>query len=86
MKKALSAVAGGVLMFGIGAGTVMAQPAGKAIVDNACIKCHSLKRVESAAKNAAEWEVTLDRMTKKGAKIRMEDRDTVLKYLSTLNK
>ena len=67
-------------------GAAFAQPAGKAIVDNACSKCHGIKKVESASKNAAEWEATLDRMIKKGAKVTPEKRDAVLKYLNTLNK
>jgi len=86
MKKVLSVLAGGFFISVFCLGSVFAQPAGKAIVDNACTKCHSIKRVESAHKKAAEWETTLDRMIKKGAKVRAEDRETVLKYLNTLNK
>ena len=67
-------------------GAAFAQLAGKAIVDNACSKCHGIKKVESASKNAAEWEATLDRMIKKGANVTPEKRDAVLKYLNTLNK
>jgi mono/diheme cytochrome c family protein len=55
-------------------------------VDNACSKCHGIKKVESASKNASEWEATLDRMIKKGAKVTPEERDAILKYLNTLNK
>lgn len=68
------------------AGFAFAQPAAKALVDDACSKCHGIKKVYSANKNAAEWEITLDGMIKKGAKIKPEERDAVLKYLNTLNK
>jgi hypothetical protein len=68
------------------AGFAFAQPPAKALVDDACSKCHSIKRVYSANKNLAEWGITLDRMIKKGAKIKPEERDPVLKYLNTLNK
>jgi hypothetical protein len=68
------------------AGFAFAQPPTKALVDDACSKCHSIKRVYSANKNLAQWGITLDRMIKKGAKINPEERDPVLKYLNTLNK
>lgn len=86
MKKVLSVLTGGILFCVFCAGFAFAQPAGKAIVDNACTKCHNLKRVESALKNAAEWETTLDRMIKKGAKVKPEEREAVLKYLNGLSK
>ena len=63
-----------------------AQLAVKTLVDDACSKCHGIKKVYSANKNAAEWGITLDGMIKKGAKIKPEERDAVLKYLNTLNK
>jgi hypothetical protein len=62
------------------------QSATKAIVDEQCSKCHSLKRVYNANKNAAAWEKTIDAMIKKGATINPEEKDPVLKYLNTLNK
>ena len=76
----------GIFLCVLSLGAALAQPAGKAIVDNACSKCHGIKRVESANKNASEWEATLNRMIKKGAKVAPEERDSVLKYLNTLNK
>ena len=85
-KKAFAVLLGFVMLCSVFAGVAFSQPAGKAIVDNACIKCHNLKRVESASKDAAQWEATLDRMIAKGAKVKPEDRETVLKYLNTLNK
>lgn len=66
--------------------TIFAQQAAKAIVDKECAKCHNLKKVYSANKNAAGWEKTLDTMIKKGAVIKPEEKDPVLKYLNTLNK
>lgn len=63
-----------------------AQPAAKALVDKECSKCHDTKRIYSANKNAAAWEKTVDRMIKKGANIKPQEKDAVLKYLNTLNK
>jgi len=86
MKRALAVLVSGMFLSALSIGVAFAQPAGKAIVDNACSKCHGIKKVESAKKNAHEWEVTLDRMVKKGAKVKPEERDAALQYLNTLNK
>lgn len=86
MKKTLAVLVSGFFLLTLSVGFVFAQPAGKAIVDKACSKCHSIKKVESANKNSAEWEATLDRMIKKGANVKPADRATVLQYLNTLNK
>lgn len=86
MKRAFTVLVSGIFLCALSVGVAFAQPAGKAIVDNACSKCHGIKKVESAKKNASEWETTLDRMIKKGAKVKPEERETVLQYLNTLNK
>lgn len=86
MKRAFAVLVSGMFLCALSVGAAFAQPAGKAIVDNACSKCHGIKKVESATKNAAQWEATLDRMIKKGAKVAPAERDAVLKYLNTLNK
>ncbi len=83
MKKAFAVIAGGVCWSVFFSGLAFAQPDGKAIVNSACVKCHGIKKVESAKKDAAQWGATLDRMIKKGAKVKPEERDAVLKYLST---
>ena len=86
MKKVLAVGASGIFLCVLTAGVAWAQPAGKAIVDQACTKCHGIKKVESAKKNAAEWEATLERMIKKGAQVKAEEKEAVLQYLKTLNK
>ena len=86
MKKFFSVLISVVVFTVFSAGFVFAQPAAKAIVDDACSKCHNLKKVYSANKKLDQWGVTLDRMIKKGAKVKPEERDPVLRYLNTLNK
>lgn len=86
MKRVLTVLVSGMFLCALSSGVAFAQVEGKALVDNACSKCHGVKKVESAKKTAAEWETTLDRMIKKGAKVKPEERDAVLKYLNTLNK
>jgi len=63
-----------------------AQPAAKALVEKECSKCHNLSRVNKASKDSAAWSKTVDRMIKKGANIKPEETDAVIKYLNTLNK
>jgi hypothetical protein len=86
MKKALVVLISGMFLCALSGGVAFAQLAGKAIVEKACSKCHGLKKVTSANKNAAQWEATLDKMIKKGAQVTPGERDAVLKYLNTLNK
>lgn len=74
------------MMMCLTASFVWAQPSGKAIVDQACSKCHNTKRVYDARKTSAQWEQTLDRMIKKGAAVSAEQRKDVLDFLNTLNK
>ncbi|HNZ10738.1 MAG: hypothetical protein BWX99_00952 [Deltaproteobacteria bacterium ADurb.Bin151] len=85
MMKSIAFSVSSIFLFALCAETVFAQPAGKAIVDNACTTCHGIKKVTDAKKNAAEWEITLDRMIKKGAKVKPQERAAVLQYLKTLN-
>jgi hypothetical protein len=86
MKRFSSVLISVVVLVIFSAGFAFAQPPAKALVDDACSKCHNTKRIYSANKNLAQWEITLDRMIKKGAKIKPEERDPVLKYFNTLNK
>lgn len=86
MKSVLAILLSSVLLLVFSASTLFAQQTAKAIVDKECAKCHNLKKVYTASKDAAGWEKTLDRMIKKGAVIKPEEKDPVLKYLRTLNK
>jgi len=86
MKKALAVLVSGIFVSVLFVGAAFAQPAGKAIVDNVCSKCHNTERIYKANKKPAEWEATVEKMTKKGAKVKPEEKDTILKYLNTLNK
>ncbi|MEE9913812.1 MAG: hypothetical protein K4571_19045 [Deltaproteobacteria bacterium] len=86
MKEALAFFASIIFLYSLSAGTAFAQSAGKAIVDSACSQCHSTGKIHNANKKPAEWQATLDRMIHKGAKIKPEEKNTVLKYLMTLNK
>lgn len=86
MKRFSSVLISVVGLVVFSAGFAFAQPAARALVDDACSKCHNTKRIYSANKNLAQWGLTLDKMIKKGAKIKPEEKEPVLKYLNTLNR
>jgi cytochrome c5 len=55
---------------------------GEALLNDRCTKCHSLDRVTSAKKSAADWETTVARMVGKGAKLTSEEQKAVVDYLA----
>jgi hypothetical protein len=86
MKRFFVVLISGIFLLMLATTSLFAQPAAKSLVDDECSKCHSTKRIYSANKKAGEWEKTVDKMIKKGAKIKPEEKDAVIKYLNTLNK
>ncbi len=46
-----------------------------------CVQCHSLGRVSEAKLTAANWEFTLYDMISRGAPVRVEEIETLKKYL-----
>jgi hypothetical protein len=62
-----------------------AQPA-KELIEKECARCHNLNRVKKANKDTAAWNITVDRMIKKGANIKPEEKEAVIRYLNTYNK
>jgi hypothetical protein len=57
-------------------------PDGKALMQERCTKCHSLTRVETAHKTAAEWTTTVDRMISYGAQLNSDERSILIDYLA----
>ena len=76
----------GVLLFLSASATVFTQPAAKATVDVACAKCHNTARVYSAAKDMAGWNKTLEKMMAKGAAVKPDEKESLLRFLNTLNR
>jgi mono/diheme cytochrome c family protein len=55
---------------------------GKALVEERCIQCHDLARVESAAKTPDGWKANVERMVDNGAKLNEAEQQAVIAYLS----
>ncbi|HDP23901.1 MAG TPA: cytochrome c [Deltaproteobacteria bacterium] len=57
----------------------------EALVLKSCGTCHGLNRVcKALGKDATWWESTVNRMVKRGAKLKQEDVQAVAEYLSQL--
>lgn len=54
---------------------------GAAMLKRRCSVCHTLDRVESAKKDEAGWNATIDRMRTKGAVVSAEEQAQIIAYL-----
>lgn len=57
--------------------------AGKPIVQQACVGCHSLDVVTSERGSVAHWSQLVNQMIGRGANLSDSETDTVIKYLSS---
>ncbi len=55
--------------------------AGGAVVQRRCAVCHTLERVETAKKDEAAWNATIDRMRTLGAVVSAEEQAEIIEYL-----
>ena len=54
---------------------------GQALLQTRCTDCHSLSRVVSAHLSASQWQVTVDRMIRKGAQLNPQEEQVLIDYL-----
>lgn len=87
MRKMLAVfvfVLGLFLVFGSYSAMTQTSPSGEALVNERCVQCHDLVRVNrvKATKDRAGWERTVDRMiSKREGLLNVEERAAVLEYL-----
>ncbi|HEX7541693.1 MAG TPA: hypothetical protein VF352_06140 [Anaerolineales bacterium] len=55
---------------------------GQTLMQERCSVCHSLGRVTSAHKTAAEWTVSVERMVSRGAQLNAQEQQTLIAYLA----
>jgi mono/diheme cytochrome c family protein len=55
---------------------------GQTLLQQRCSVCHSLDRVTSAKKKAAQWKITVDRMINNGAQVSSAEEQTLVTYLA----
>jgi cytochrome c5 len=55
---------------------------GAALVAERCTVCHSIERIQNAAKTRDVWEDTVKRMIGKGANLSSDEKDIVINYLA----
>jgi cytochrome c5 len=54
---------------------------GQALVQERCVMCHDLGRVQQAKKTQDVWKTTVERMVGKGAQLTQAEQDAVIAYL-----
>ena len=55
---------------------------GKALVEERCTKCHSLRPITSGKRSANEWQGIVQNMISRGAQLNSDEQAAVVKYLS----
>jgi hypothetical protein len=55
---------------------------GQTLMQQRCSVCHSLNRVTTAHKTAADWKTTVDRMINNGAQLSPAEEQTLVNYLA----
>ena len=51
-------------------------------MQQSCTVCHSVGRITSAQKTAAQWKQTVDKMINNGAKLSPAEEQTLINYLA----
>ncbi|MBC7251950.1 MAG: hypothetical protein H5T62_16935 [Anaerolineae bacterium] len=54
----------------------------QAMLQERCVTCHDLGRVERAKKTEEEWRATVERMITLGAQLDQEEKEFLIKYLT----
>lgn len=55
---------------------------GQTLMQERCSVCHSLSRVTSVHKTAAEWTISVNRMVNRGAQLDAQEQQTLIAYLA----
>jgi len=53
----------------------------KDLIEKRCTICHDVSLIYNAKKSKSEWEKTVDRMIKYGARLNNEEKEALIKYL-----
>jgi len=61
--------------------TPEASNPGAALLERRCSVCHTLERIDSAQKDEAGWNSTIDRMRNKGAVVSEQEQKDLVAYL-----
>jgi hypothetical protein len=67
-------------------GNTSAGTGGQSLMQDRCSVCHSITRISSAHKTAAEWTTTVQRMVSLGAQLNQQEQQTLIDYLTATYK
>jgi len=54
----------------------------QSLMSTQCSRCHSIDRVTSKTKTAAEWKITVDRMIQHGASLTPDQEQALIDFLA----
>lgn len=81
-KLLLAIVAIGFILSTIPTTIVYAETEGANLLEQRCSVCHPSSRPKSKQKTSEQWEITVNRMIGKGAKLSEEEKAVLLDFLS----
>jgi len=56
-------------------------PDGKAVLESRCLRCHGAAQIVDPKRSEEEWQSTIDRMVKLGARLNAKERAALVEYL-----
>ena len=59
---------------------------GAALLEERCGGCHSTSIPKNSRKSASEWRICIERMIGKGARLSVEEKRSLIEYLSRVYK
>jgi len=82
MRKTLAYLVAGAVTAAAALPCLAADDPAKALFESKCSACHSTDRPKSKKKDKAEWEQTVQRMKKNGAKLTDDEVKAIVEYLA----
>ncbi len=68
---------------GASSGSQSGSTDGATLVNDKCVQCHSLDRVQGARKSKSDWEATVSRMESNGLQVTSDEKTAIVEYLAT---
>jgi hypothetical protein len=86
-KSAVTVMTASIVFAAISCGGQQSSPKSSAeLLEQRCSACHPASRATDKKKTAEEWDVTVQRMMDKGAKLSEEEKQTLVNYLAATYK
>src|SRR3954468_2982123 len=67
--------------FGVSAAQDVKEDKGEALQNSACLGCHDMLPIQTAAYDKAGWTMVVDSMVQKGAEVKDADKPALVEFL-----